>query len=95
MGLIEQLILAAFIGFGALLWLDAAQAMRTTQDSLTRSGQRIDYAEAALKDIHRETQSLKRLQKEKAGLKQCDARLSEATALLLSKKDLVKEVAIA
>ncbi len=95
MGLVEQIILAAFIGFGALLWLDAAQAMRTTQDSLTRSGQRIDYAEAALKDIHRETQSLKRLQKEKAGLKQCDARLSEATALLLSKKDLVKEVAIA
>ena len=95
MGLIEQLVLAGFIGFGALLWLDAAQAMRETQGALARSAKRLDYAEAALKEIHRETQSLKRLQKEKAGLTQCEARLSEATALLLSKKDLVKEVAVA
>jgi hypothetical protein len=90
MGLAEQIVLGGFLAFGALLWVEAAHAMRETHSSLERSAQRIDYAEAALKEIHRETAALKRLQKEKAGLRHAEARLGEATALLLSKKEFAE-----
>ncbi|MEM0475194.1 MAG: hypothetical protein QW343_00155 [Candidatus Norongarragalinales archaeon] len=88
MALAEQLILFGFLGFGAALWWDAAQAMRETQAALSRSMQRIEYAEAALKEIHRETIALRRVQSKKAGLRQAEARLSEATNLLLTKKEV-------
>ena len=102
MGIAEQLVLCGFLALGATLWLDAARAMRSTQTALTRSAQRLDYAEAALKEIHRETHFLRRMQEKKAGFKQCEARLSEAATFFLSKKngfetpnEFNKEVALA
>ena len=88
MSLTEQLVLCGFLALGAALWLEAAQAMRETQRALSRSSQRVDYAEAALNEIRRETAALRRLQNEKAGLRQAEARLSEAAALLLAKKEV-------
>ncbi len=95
MGLIEQLTLAVTIVLGAALWMEAAAAMREAQAAITRSGQRLDYADAALKEIQREASALKRLQKGKAGLRQAEARLSEATTFLLSKKEYAKETVTA
>ncbi len=89
MGFVEQLVLAGFLLLGASLWFDAAQTMREAQSAIARSAQRLDYAEAALKEIHRETQALRRTQEKKAGLRQAEARLGEATALLLSRKEVV------
>jgi hypothetical protein len=89
MGLVEQLVFAGFLALGAALWWDAAQTMRATQAALSRSGQRLDYAEAALKEIQRETLSLRRAQAKKAGLRQAEARLSEATNLLLTRKEVM------
>ena len=66
MGLIDQLVLLAFLGLGAALWMEAAHAMREAHGSLARSARRMDYAEAALKELQRETSSLRRLQKQLA-----------------------------
>ncbi len=85
MGLIDQLVLLAFLGLGAALWMEAAHAMREAHGSLARSARRMDYAEAALKELQRETSSLRRLQKQKAGLRQAETRLNEATTRLLTK----------
>ena len=83
--LLTGIVFIACIGLTGLLYFEINNSFQDALDSFEQSGKRAMAQEIFLKKLTRETMKVKRKIGRKAGLKKTEARLTEATAMVLTK----------